>query len=305
MQAVELLPIVQCPTCRAKLADLRLCASCGLRFATAGGLPLLVDFEGSILQPEDFSPNRRVIAGLKQGTRLGAMLSRFTYGGNINAAEKMHVYLRHARALSCRPRILVIGGGSIGAGMQGLYAAQDIDLVGVDIYESPSVVLLCDGHRLPFVDGSFDGVVIQAVLEHVVDPAVVVGEVHRVLRTGGLVYSETPFMQQVHDGAYDFTRYTLSGHRWLFRQFSEVEAGTALGPGFALLWSISYFVKAVTGSPRAAALITALFFWVRFLDRKMPKGLALDAASGLYFLGIRAETSLNPTDLLSYYERHR
>src|SRR5207237_664581 len=31
-----------------------------------------------------------------------------------------------------------------------------------------------------------------------------------------LVLGDTPFMQQVHEGAYDFTRFALSGHRWLF-----------------------------------------------------------------------------------------
>jgi len=57
----------------------------------------------------------------------------------------------------------------------------------------------------------FDAVWIQAVLEHVLDPVRVVAEIHRVLRPGGLVYSEIPFMQEVHEGAYDFTRFRLSG----------------------------------------------------------------------------------------------
>jgi hypothetical protein len=31
-------------------------------------------------------------------------------------------------------------------------------------------------------------------------------------------------MQQVHEGAYDFTRYTLSGHRRLFNGFTETSS---------------------------------------------------------------------------------
>jgi hypothetical protein len=32
-------------------------------------------------------------------------------------------------------------------------------------------------------------------------------------------------MQQVHERAYDFSRFTQSGHRWLFKRFSEINAG--------------------------------------------------------------------------------
>jgi 2-polyprenyl-3-methyl-5-hydroxy-6-metoxy-1,4-benzoquinol methylase len=48
--------------------------------------------------------------------------------------------------------------------------------------------------RSAFGDGTCDAVVVQAVLEHVLQPDVVVAEIHRVLRPDGLVYAETPFM---------------------------------------------------------------------------------------------------------------
>ncbi len=53
------------------------------------------------------------------------------------------------------------------------------------------------------------------------EPERVVSEIARVLKPAGMVYSEIPFMQQVHEGAYDFTRFTDSGQRWLFRQFKS------------------------------------------------------------------------------------
>ena len=53
---------------------------------------------------------------------------------------------------------------------------------------------------------------------------------------GQLSLGSAGFMQQVHERAYDFTRFTQSGHRWLFRRFSEVSAGPVGGAGVALAW---------------------------------------------------------------------
>lgn len=49
-----------------------------------------------------------------------------------------------------------------------------------------------DREPLPFEDGSFDAVVSLDVIEHVLDPAVFVRELARVLRPGGNVYLATP-----------------------------------------------------------------------------------------------------------------
>ena len=49
-----------------------------------------------------------------------------------------------------------------------------------------------DRDPLPFEDGSFDAVVSLDVIEHVLDPAVFVRELARVLRPGGNVYLATP-----------------------------------------------------------------------------------------------------------------
>ena len=54
--------------------------------------------------------------------------------------------------------------------------------------------------RSRLADASVDGVIVQAVLEHVLDPRTVAAEVERVLRPRGMVYAETPLMQQVHEG---------------------------------------------------------------------------------------------------------
>ena len=91
----------------------------------------------------------------------------------------------------------------------------------------------------------------------------------------------------------------MSGHRWLFRQFDEMDAGSVLGPGTALLWSISYFVRSIGLSQRLATIITAMFFWVRKLERR--NALSLDSASGIYFLGSKSTVTMRANQLPSYY----
>ena len=140
--------------------------------------------------------------------------------------------------------------------------------------------IIADGHRLPFADASFHGVWIQAVLEHVVSPEHVVAEIARVLVDGGLVYAETPFLQPVHERAYDFTRYTRSGHRWLFRGFSEIAAGTIGGPGESLNWAIRYLARALFRSEKIGSAFAVAFFWLRHLDRLIDETWRADAATG-------------------------
>ena len=104
------------------------------------------------------------------------------------------------------------------------------------------------------------------------DPPRVVAEMHRVLVPDGLVYSEIPFIQQVHEGAHDFTRWTLLGHRRLLRDFDELRSGPVCGPAMALAWSFRYLAVAALGTSPARARVVArlaplLTFWLPRLDR--------------------------------------
>ena len=181
------------------------------------------------------------------------------------------------------------------------HVARDMRLVASDIYYSPSTDVLADGHFLPFRNASFDGVSAQAVLEHVLDPNVVVSEIHRVLKPGGIVYAETSFMQQVHEAAFDFTRYTHSGHRWLFREFEEMQSGASDGPGFVFLWSIRYLARGLFRTKLAGIMAVIGTLWVRLFDKLIPEAFAIDSTSGVFFIGRKADTSLKPKDMIAYY----
>jgi SAM-dependent methyltransferase len=210
--------------------------------------------------------------------------------------------LRHEAASSERPVVLVIGGGVIGAGVGDLYAAEDIDMLAFDVYRSPVTQFMADAHRIPLADQSIDGVLIQAVLEHVLEPQVVVEQIHRVLRLGGVVYAETPFLQQVHEGPYDFTRFTDSGHRYLFRDFERIDSGTVAGPGTQLTWSIDYFFRALFRSRMAGVVARLAVSWLAHLDRYLNARYSIDGASCVYFLGRKSNSRISTQDIIDYYQ---
>ena len=183
-------------------------------------------------------------------------------------------------------KVLVIGSGEKGSGTDALWNRSGVEIHGIDIYASDCTDVVGDAHYLPFGDGIYDGVWIQAVLEHVVEPNVVVGEIYRVLREGGVVYAETPFMQQVHEGAYDFTRFTVLGHRYLFRKFEAIDFGGNRGAETVLSWSIRYFVWALTRSKKVARVFGVFSqLLLRPFSSLMSKASLFDASSGVYFMG--------------------
>ena len=279
------------------------CQYNSIGFSTAAGCPVLINSDSSIFDAEQIrkSDGASVFPRDNRGS-LKRRLRRFLHGENPVAEKYCADLIAMTKKKVTHPRILIIGGGAIGSGTEQLYVDDSLKLVGTDVYASEFTAVVADAHSLPFVDESFDGVWIQAVLEHVLDPWVVTSEIHRVLKPGGVVYADTPFMYQVHEGAYDFTRFTLSGHRWLFRTFHHEASGSVAGAGTALFLSIWYFVRAIIGNDKVATLVSWPFFVLRYFDRLTQKRKNADAACGVFFFGTKSLSTINPKDMLTYYE---
>jgi len=313
---VTYLEILCCPRCKGSLAsadeqslhcdDQR----CGKRFPVVSGRPVLIDEERSVFahseyralpplqsQPADTGLARRLRSWARRVPSPSVNLSA------VRCFERMKAALL---ARNSAPIILIVGGGVMGKGMSVLTSVPGIRLLNVDPSPASDAVVFCDAHDVPFKDGTVDAVITQAVLEHVADPVRCVEEIHRVLKPDGLVYSEIPFMQQVHMRGYDFTRFSHLGQRRLFRRFAEVESGAVAGPGTALAWSWRYFLASLTSSRVASRIL----FWIGrmtgmlveqtdYFFRQRP--CALDAASCIYFLGTKADRAACDKDLVGAY----
>jgi len=248
--------------------------------------PVLIDFKNSLFSKTSLI-NSNASSSLKRSVYSGYLLkslknllngsNRTTTNNLINISERLNKLNN--------PKILIIGGGSVGVGVEILYKKFHDNITSFDVYDSKFIDFIGDASSMPFNDNIFDFILIQAVLEHVYDPNLVVREIHRILKNNGLVYAETPFLQHVHEGAYDFTRFTVLGHRILFKNFEKISTGYIGGIGQSMLWSVEYFFRSIFRSKSIGKMFKLLFFWLRLFEYIIPDSYNIDGACGAFFYG--------------------
>jgi SAM-dependent methyltransferase len=305
--------LLRCPRCKGPLhrdsgSFVCLNVACAADYPVVDGVPILINEENSVFAIAEFASQRSTYFNLRP-SRAARALDRLTPRTSLNV--KAEANYRQLAALlaaqSVAPRVLVLGGSILGQGMDALLSTPGIDLIESDVSWGPRTALICDAHDIPLADDSLDGVVAQAVLEHVVDPHAAAEEIYRVLKPGGLLYAETPFMQQMHGGRYDFERFSYWGHRRLFRRFDEVDSGVACGPAMALAWSWTHFLRSFARSRRVRHVLSFIgsltSFWLLPFDRILAdRPNAIPAASGYYFLGRKSDRTLSDRDLIASYK---
>lgn len=304
--------ILCCPGCRSKLRfdedGLAACLndSCQMTFPAADARLILINEANSTFAIADFVAEQP--AFFKPVGQLRRIVSSCLphLSRNLRGDRDMEELRKLLLSQSDSPTVLIVGGGVLGAGVDVLANDPDIALVETDAGITPRVQIVCDAHDLPFLNESFDAVIAQAVLHHVADAPRCVAEMHRVLKPNGLVYADTGFMVQVHGREYDFARYTLLGHRRLFRYFDEIRSGMSLGPGTALAWSLKYFLLSFTKSQGLRRVVGAFsrlaFFWLKYFDYMLAtRPAALDAAAGIVFLGRKRAIPIADRDMMEDY----
>jgi SAM-dependent methyltransferase len=104
----------------------------------------------------------------------------------------------------------------LGCGTVPLYGTYRAHVAGVTTVDWPGSVhhavytdVFADlGDALPFRDATFDTVLLSDVLEHLPRPERAVGEIFRVLRPGGVLMMNVPFLYPIHEAPHDYCRHT-------------------------------------------------------------------------------------------------
>ena len=271
------------------------------RFEVLNSKPVFIDFDNSILDKTTFfdQQGKSTVNRIRMGLLL--QIRQFFRKKNRITQKNIDKILEDLSLIK-NPKILIIGGGEIGNGIESVYNKYGEDVISFDIYSSPNIKFFADAHDIPILNDCIDLVIIQAVLEHVIDPKRVVDEIWRVLNNSGVVYAETPFMQQVHEGPFDFTRFSETGHRLLFNKFELKNSGYVLGAGTSLLWSLSYFFAGLFRNRIIGKIVTKLFFWLVYFDDLIPNSFNIDGACGVFFHGKKSREITSNEQLISQYK---
>jgi SAM-dependent methyltransferase/uncharacterized protein YbaR (Trm112 family) len=291
------------------------CAACSSSYPIVDGTPILIDPERSVFRPEEIvaeyeRERARPPRGLL-GRIAWAIASRTPH---VTSHRRQEAIARHFADRLARerpsPSILVVGSGTDGIGVDALRAIPGATICEFDVYLTGARMLVADLLDLPFEDGSFDAIVAQGVVEHVIDPQRAADEIHRVLTPDGLLFSTTPFVLGVHLPVADYTRFSRLGLIRLFRRFTPLECDAIEGAAVALAYSLAYFWMAVWssfgwlgGAKLAKYAGNYLIFWLRFIDalvRRSP--VSMDAAASYYYIGRRSETALSDREIVAMFK---
>ena len=141
-------------------------------------------------------------------------------GGVFSARWAIHLLMRRAmrEAASCAEgRLLDAGCGRMP--YRDVFAPRLTRYVGIERdrrrYEGGRVDLWGDATALPFLQGIFETVLSNQVLEHVPEPGLAMAETARVLKPGGHLILTAPHIWGVHEEPHDYYRYTPYGLRYL------------------------------------------------------------------------------------------
>jgi SAM-dependent methyltransferase len=168
------------------------------------------------------------------------------------------------------------------------------DAVCVDIAAGPNVDVVADSHELPLEDNTFDLVICTGTLNLCLKPERVLGQIHRILKPGGLIHLEVGMFQPYNPEPEDYWRWTQPGLQLLHERagFERVRNGAHMGPMAALTTSSLYLTGRVFEGagivPKAVRAASHLVFGpLKYLDGLISedKLARTPFAYGIYFVG--------------------
>ncbi|MBK1645095.1 hypothetical protein CKO25_10610 [Thiocapsa imhoffii] len=181
-------------------------------------------------------------------------------------------------------------------------AGQVTRYLGLDFADNPihdNQPDLCwqDG-RIPLEDAGVDCALCTEVLEHCPEPELVLREIARVLRSGGVLFLTVPFLWPLHEVPYDHYRYTPFALRRHLEQagFGDIELHATGGWDASLAQMLGLWVRRrpMSTSKRQILswLLLPIYRWLARRDALMPvrfqEGVML---TGVWGTAVKHETS--------------
>jgi SAM-dependent methyltransferase len=165
-------------------------------------------------------------------------------------------------------------------------------IINADIHPYEGVDVISDAHSLPFHSEKFEAVILENLLEHVSNPFQVVKESFEVLKKGGILFVEVPFLYEFHNSPADYYRFTLSGVELLLNDFEKIDGGISVGPMGTLNAVMRNYLAIIFSFGNSGLYeflnmgLGVILFPLKFLDFFLVKFKGSEnIASILYFIG--------------------
>ncbi len=272
--------ILRCPVCAALMFGPEKCPGCLTTFGSDGGTPVLMSPASAAQVRYDFRAADSIV-----GDDFYAALS---YPPRSEAEDgPYHLDGAHRLVLEgTKGRVLEIGcgGGQMRAWLRErgvAYVGIDIakTRVGADLQAHGGPDYLADAHFLPFRTAAFDAVYSAAVTEHIADPALMMSEVFRVLKPGGVYMGNGSFLEPWHDDSY-FHMTPLGAYRALRRagfKVRNVWPGVGYSGFYAMLLMGSRLTQRLAPLGRIPAALHSFALKLRrWMKHPDPRGGAIE-----------------------------
>ena len=277
--------VTVCPACGSKPewseTEAR-CPACGQTYGIVNGVPELVPRGGLPVGAERWHPGALRLAPTRVRRAANWYRDHLQPESTYRSPGRKRLIPDFVASFSPEALVLNVGSGDTDFGPH---------VVNMDIGRFENVDVVGVAEHLPFGDASCDGVVLQAVLEHVEDAEAVLAESARVLKPGGSILIEVPFMQGYHAAPNDHRRYTEQGLRTAVEShgFTVDASGVAVGPGSAMAWVAAEFLALLLSGRSATGyrLARVATRWVasplKYADRWLDRHpMAYTVASGVW-----------------------
>lgn len=171
----------------------------------------------------------------------------------------------------------------------------------LEVYPSKSADIIMEpACNYPIADSSLDGIGCFAVMEHMTEPWTAAAEFARMLKPGGLVFIDYPFMVPVHGYPSHYFNATREGLLSLFRgSFDVVKLNTGENqtPDHSLHWQLTSIVNALTDTVvrneleeltvrELLAQAPGSYIWRRVIAA-LPEQVRADYAAGNTLIGCK------------------
>jgi SAM-dependent methyltransferase len=194
--------------------------------------------------------------------------------------------------------VLDVGSKSIKGQYEFATPPQGLRVLALDLISAPNVDVVADAHEIPLTDESVDCVMCVGMLLHCKAPWRVIAEMHRVLKPGGLIYVNTPFVFRYTPDPTDYYRFSLDGLRVLCHDFEEIQVGYNRGPASSMTELLIHFLAITFSFNRRVmyGILVDIFqwmlFWLKYLDIAVGRyETARIIHNGAFFFGQKPATS--------------